>query len=459
MAFSNIDSLNLGNILHVVFDNELFNQLSTDYSDFEYFSREKVSGSLPREFRINLQKSLGPGAIQYRNPGTTDRAFPSAHQVSSTELTIKLKEIEATIELEYNKYKRALATPEKYADPLVIELEAKSDSIKRRTAADMYMDGTGILGEISSVSVNSAVANRAVVTLQSEDSSRGHAGMFEIDEKLIDKTNAGAAGASPTISAGTFDYWIVTDRNRKDNTVTLAPVNTAGTTVNVTAWAPTAGDKLYKNGQPTFPDVSGAVSDYGTVSEALCGLESWTASDSRTVFGAAMTGAIKGSREDAGAVPIDSSAFQAVMDTVKVNVGRNRYKYKRATMAPETHAALLDARESDRRFTSVSDTSRGINGMLTFNHENDTLEMFSSEYCGPKRVFMIPDSNGSRKKVLGYVGSDFEAVDMPGSGKFYLKPGSSSNYTSMVQSFLCGTMQIICRHPAAVGVITNFTNS
>lgn len=460
MTYSALTTLNMGDIVHTIFDNEIYNQLSEDYEEFKMIESMKVSDSLGRTHNLYLQKSLGPGSVQYRNPGTTNRAFPSSHQASAQEVTVQLKELNTTIEFEQNLYYRAKETPEKYADRLEIEVSGKAIVTKRRIAADLYGDGSGVIGSINTVSVNSAVANRAVVTLQAGNTARGHAGMFEIDEKLIDKTNAGAAGASPTISAGTFSYWIVTDRDRAAGTVTLAPVNTLGNTVNVSAWSPASTDLLYKNEQPTFPDVSGSITDYGTLSEAMVGLESWTNDDSRVVFGATMTGAIKGSRYSAAANAIDAKHFQKALDNVKVNVGQGRYSYKMAISSPETNAALLESAETDRRFKAEDSASRGFSGKMTFKHGNDSVALTTSEYCPQKRIYLLPESKSGRKAVLGYIGTGVEAIKLPGmdSDGFFLK-ATSSGYVNMVQSFLQAYGQMVCRHPAAIGVIHNFTNS
>src|SRR5690348_7995758 len=111
MTFTNIDSLNLGNLLQIVFSNGVRNQISVDFRDFEYIKRAKVGSSVARELRFMFQSTLGAAAIQYRNPGTSGRSFPDAQQVGIAEYTAKFKEINATIELEYNLWDRARKSP------------------------------------------------------------------------------------------------------------------------------------------------------------------------------------------------------------------------------------------------------------------------------------------------------------------------------------------------------------
>ena len=118
MAFSNIDNLNLGNLLQILFTDGVRNQISKDFRDFEYIKRARMTNSVARELRFMLQTSFGPAAIQYRDPGTSGRPFPAAQQATVSEKTAKFKELNSTIELEYNLWDRARKSPEKYAEPL-----------------------------------------------------------------------------------------------------------------------------------------------------------------------------------------------------------------------------------------------------------------------------------------------------------------------------------------------------
>jgi hypothetical protein len=150
MAFQNIDNLQLGNLLQIIFSNGVRNQISQDFRDFEMVKRAKVGSSVARELRFMFQSSFGPAAIQYRDPGTSGRSFPSAQQATVNEYTAKFKEINATIELEYNLWDRARKSPEKYAEPLALEIDSKASAAKRLCARDFY--GDGVAGQNADVS-------------------------------------------------------------------------------------------------------------------------------------------------------------------------------------------------------------------------------------------------------------------------------------------------------------------
>jgi len=169
-----------------------------------------------------------------------------------------------------------------------------------------------------------------------------------------------------------------------------------------------------------------------------------------------MSGATSGSKIDAGGNPIDVKHIQKMMDKVKVLVGQDRYRWKMLCMAPETHASLIESRETDRRFQTVEDNKRGIK-FFAYVHGNDTLECYTSEYVPKPRIYCLPETKAG-EKVLEFHGSDFETVKAQGMSDFHLKP-SSSGYLNTVVSYLQAIGVLICKHPASVGVIRNFTNT
>jgi hypothetical protein len=69
---------------------------------------------------------------------------------------------------------------------------------------------------------------------------------------------------------------------------------------------------------------------------------------------------------------------------------------------------------------------------------------------------MLPEQKNGNK-VLEYHGSDFEAVEMAGMGKFHLKPHADGGHARVVSSYMEAIGQLICRHPAAIGRLRNFT--
>jgi hypothetical protein len=462
---ANIDNLKLGQLLQIVFSNGVRNQISTDYRDFEMVKRAKVGSSVARELRFMFQSSLGAAAIQYRDPGQSGRSFPSAQQVDIAEYSAKFKELNATIELEYNLYDRARKSPEKYAQPLALEIDSKMSAAKRRIAADLYGDGTGVVGTVASAALASPASDKLVFTLSA--AGRGHVGFFEFGDILVLKAGTGSGGVaaasaldvSATAGVQAPVYWRVIDKDRVAGTVTLqglqASLATYGTIASITT-PPTAGDVFFRYGQPTLLDVS-AVGDYGTASEVMAGLESLAAADGRLVHGITMSGATGATSVDAAGNPIDVKFIERVMNQVKVRVGQDRYRWKMMVMAPETQSSFIESRETDRRFQSIEDNKRGIK-VFGYVHRSDLLECVDSEYVPGNRIWILPETKAG-EKVLEFHGSDFETVKGEDMTDFHLKPGAGGGFQNTMASYLQAIGVMIAKHPAAIASVTNFTNS
>ena len=157
MAFQNITNLSLGDLLQIYYSEGIRTQISRDYRDWEYIKREKISDPKGRQINFQFLNSLGPSAIQRRNPGVVSN-FPSAQRVNNSEHTAQVKEIAATIELDYNLWKRAeMSSDVRYAEPLRIEMDAKLDSLKRQLSLELHLDGTGVLGQVDSTTTATTV--------------------------------------------------------------------------------------------------------------------------------------------------------------------------------------------------------------------------------------------------------------------------------------------------------------
>lgn len=457
MAFQNIDSQNLGKFLQIAFSEGIRNQISRDFRDWEMIKREKAADPQGREVRFFFQKSFGPSAVQYRNPNMT-AAFPSAQQVSTQENVAVFKELDATIEIEYNLWKRAQKSGNvRYAEPLAVEIESKLVALKRQMSKDLYGDGSGVLGTLAASPVT-IEGNYLRVQLSTADSARGHVGFFEYDELLVLKAaNAGASLIDLTVAV-TPTYYKVIERRRSDDTILLQPLDGSLAAISVAgdsvAVQPAAGEVLYKYQQPSFADL-GSISDYGSATEVIPGLESLTAADGRVVHGITMSGSTKGTRYDASNVQLDISHIEAVMNDVKINVGGGQYAWKMAMMAPEAYSSFVESRETDRRFNSIQDDTRGLRKFV-YQHRDDAIELYASEYCPKKRMYILPEAKAGQGKVVEWHGTDFEPVKAPNGSEYHLKPGASGHERKIV-SYMEGYGTLICKHPAAVAVIHNFT--
>jgi hypothetical protein len=460
MTFSNIDQLSLGSILQIAFSKGTRTQISQDFRDFEQVRMAKVSSSAPRSIRFYFQNGLLPSNIQWRNPGTSNRAFPRAFQPATAEYEAKMKEANASLELEYNLYERAKQTPEKYAEPLQMILSAAMTSAKREIARVLYKDGTGVIAQVGAAAAALTSPNSSSLnwTIDQGDTTRGHVGDFEYDELYVLRDPDASATALDTSLATEPAYWKCVAKDRAAGTVQLQGLTAAFAPVasitSITTQA-ASGAVFYKFDQPTIPDLTASIADYGTVSESMAGLESLAANDGRVVHGITMSGVTGSSEKDAGNVAIDLSHFNSAMDQAKIEVGQDRYKWKKAMCAPETQSALIESREGDRRFTSKEDARTGSK-QFGIQHRQDFVELVDSEYVHPKRIWVLPESKAG-EKVIEYHGTDFATVKAPSGDDFHLKV-SGGEYVNSVVSYLQAVSVLICKHPKSVIKIRNFTN-
>lgn len=457
MAFSNIDNQQLGKLLQIAFSEGVRSQISKDYRDWEYIKMNRVSDPKGRELRFQLLTGFGPAAISYRNPSNVAN-FPSAQKSTIGEKTAIYKEIDATIELEYNLWNRARKSKDVlYMEPLALEIQSKTVACKRRLAADLYGDGTGVIGQVPATSTTANADGTVTFLLDPGNTARGHIGFFEFTDILLLKAATGAASAIATLPS-TPTYWQVVARDRRANSVTLQGLDASFAFIVVTSVTtpPAAGEVFYRYQQPTIPDLTAPIADYGSITEVMAGLESLVADDGRTTWGITMKGATAGSRYDAGNVQIDVSHVQSALSNAKTIVGQSTYAWKNLIMAPETNDAFVASRETDRRFMSVEDSKRGTKKM-GYMHQEDFLEFITSEYCPKKRMYMIPEPKQGEGKVLEYYGSDFEPVRVNNSDEFMLKPASSGGgHQRIIVSYLEALCSLVCKHPASVAVVHNF---
>lgn len=461
MAITNISNLSLGELLQIVFSEGVRQQLSQDYRDYEMVNSFKADISPAREYRFSFQNTLNPASIQYQDPSGSFRNFPAGFKPSVKEHTALMKTIEATIEIEYDLWDRARKSPEKYAEPLSLIIDSTMTSTKRRKAADLYGDGTGVLGTVAAAA-GSEANDLITFTLESADADRGHVGLFEYGDILSAREEDGTASGMAVDGGATnapLAYFEVVEKDRDNNQVVLRPLNASFQPItNITTFtSPAAREVFYRFGQPTQTVDLTAIgsADYATLTEVNVGLDSLAANDGRIVHGVEMSGATGSSTIDAGGNALDVKYIQKVMDKVKINVGPGAYSWKQMISAPEAISALIESRETDRRFHSMEDNKSGTKG-FGYQHGNDAIELISSEYCPKNRMYILPEGKASGRKVLDDASYDFEPVRANNGDEFHLKV-NSNGYGNAMQSFLKGYCVLIANHPAAIARLKNFS--
>lgn len=462
MAFaaqSFVSNITLGNLLKIYSTNGVYSNLSEASEVWKYFMKQKAQPFGGRQLQYLLRTSFGPAAVQSLPAGASGD-YPAGQRAGLQEGIAQYKEFGLTVNIPRNLLNKTGPELLQYAMPITEELDAKSIAAARVMSLEMMGDGSGVIGVNGAAVTVSTTADTIVVQLSttSANADRSHVGWFMEDDQVKFATTAGVSHNTINNAGTTVSYWKVLSRNEDLDQITLQAYTSSDVLIDITtatlgATDPTSGDYIYRIG--TTPNDTTAIStnDYNTLSECLVGLPSLVAADGRKVNGITMTGAVKGSQRDVGGAAIDSSDFQKVLSQAKRRTGRNRYKYRQAWMWDNVYDAIVESRETDRRFTTVEDGARGVK-KLGYQHGNDFVEFMPDEFVSKQRVWILPES----KEVLQFYGKDFETVEPNPGAKFHLKTSSTgSGHARQMNSYMEGSAVVICRHPAAVAQILNFT--
>lgn len=480
MSFSNIAPAQgpvgagqLENLLQISYTKMIRQQLSASFAEWEMIKQYRVGNPDGRQRNFMLQTGRGPSSVQFRNPGLAGGAFPAAHQSTMVEGRAVFKEMDLAITIPYNLWTLAQTSPAKYAEPLAIELASKPVAAKRLLAASLFGDGSGVVCEVASTGAATLSASGdVVVTVDVTDDAYGHLGFCEIDDLLIPAAKAGTVIGATNLPVGAavaqnvggafsnlaYAYKVVRV-NRSARQVTLRLVNQA--TLEAVA-SPTsvahqmvAGSVLYRVGQPTIPDLTATPADWGSLTEALVGFESLISDAGRVVHGITMSGVTGSSVYDCDGNIIDTPFIHSAMDEVKINVGRGAYQWKKLMISPEAAKVFIEGRETDRHFQSVKDGTRGTH-MFSYQHENDLIEVHSSEFVPFSRGYILPEG-GQNGKVFDFFSTDWKAAQAPnGGGQFMFAPFTAGGYSRDLIGYMSTRFTLVNMHPRACVKLKNF---
>lgn len=461
MAYSSqsfVGNIDIGKFLKIYSTNGVYNNLSEASEMWKMFMKLKARDPGGREVKYLLRTGYGPAAVQSLPAGSSGD-YPEGQRSGLAEGTAQYKEFGLTVNIPRNLLNKTGNDLLQYADPITEEMDAKSIAAARVMSAEMQGDGSGSIGVVASISVSTANDSITIgLSTTSANGGKSHVGWFMEDDRIKFAAQGGTAHGTINNTATTVAYWQVQSRNDEADTVTLQPYSAAGALIDITtatlgATDPTAADSMYRIGTTAQDLTAISTNDYNTLSECLVGLESLLAADGRKVNGITHTGAVSGTRRDVGGAAIDSSDFQKVLSTAKRRAGRGRYKYKYAWMFDTVYDALVESRETDRRFQSVEDGARGVK-KLGYQHANDFVEFMPDEFVSKQRIWILPES----KEVLELHGKDFQMVEPNPGQKFHLKTSSSgAGHSRQMQAYMEGSAVVIVKHAAAGAVLENFS--
>lgn len=455
MAVAKITDDKIGKFLKIVSRGAVYDNLSEDSTAWEMIKRKKVDNAVGREVRGNLRTGRGASAVGF--VPLDGGAFLASHKSTIQESITVFKDYVATIEVPQTLINKALSDPDSYGRPLAEEIRDKTVALSRMLSYSLFGDGTGVMATHGSDALSSG---KVLMTLSALATARGSITWAEESDKWVAATEAGV-DVNPTVAAGTFSHYSVVDSDRDTKIVTLEARAADDSVLTVTASNLTAGDVFYRKPQKdrgTISDLTAAgiaagTTDYNTLSESWVGLRSIVQNDGRLVNGINLSGTTAGTILDLNGANLDSHHFQRIMSKLRIKVGKKRYKYDRPLMSYEALDALVEAREVDRRFQSVTDSKRGVQG-LGYVAGNDTLVFESDEFVPLDEIYICPEGD-----ALQFFGADFDWVNPNGNGQIFFQKPNGSSYDRAQQAFMEGSGALNCVHYSSIGCIKNFTTT
>ena len=465
MAVNQIDNAAaLGKLLQIIYSNGVVNQLSEDFRDWDAVTKLRVSEEAARSVNFTLQTGYGPRSTGWSRQGVGAN-FKASQQSNTSEKSAGFNQMDSTIELEYDLWTRAMGTPAKYAEPLALEINNKSIIQKRLMSGAFHLDGTGLLGITAAAApVKESLANSFLVKVSFDGVSGADATGYEGGGSRYAEYQDGHVfcsidGSIASLASGVV--FEVAQKDRQSDTVSYRVLDSAGQPLNevgvdavISAMATTAF-YVYRENQPTRPDLSSGIIPLGEVNniaEVMPGVESLFANDGRLLNGIEMAGATAGTHFDCAGNPVDIRQIDEGLSNLKVIVGQGKYKYNQLLSTPEGRSALIDSQEQDRRLQTVEDSKRGFR-TFAYIHNEDTLELATSEYCRKNTMWAMPQG-GEKSGVIELHGKDFKPVQVGSQDTFLGLSGG--NHAQKVNKYMLGYMALLTKHPAATLKIKNF---
>lgn len=321
---------------------------------------------VPKSTKFPGSKLVVP--ILYGNPTNTSALFASA-QALSTSVNSKVERFELTRVKRYGvavvdgETMKATESDEgAFLKALKTEIDGTIHKLKRDLAVQLYRDGWGWIGQVSSIASN-------VITLtRSEDVTN-----FEVGQHIVFSTTTDSGTILNSGTAVTVDAV-----NRAAGTVTISSTPAGANSANV---------YIFLRGDPVATDGS---STQTSTRKCLAGLEAWcpaSAPSSTAFFGVDRTldsTRLGGLRKDAAGVPIE----EALIDGA-VLAGREGFKVTHAFMSYGKWASLEKALMGKVKYSTEKANADIAFEAITVNGPRGPIKVIADQNCPSNRVWMV----------------------------------------------------------------------
>lgn len=483
MALISDMNVSAAKILHEHFKDHVVNTLG-DIEELKFFKQYKISGEgLPAESRIyKVRMSEGSKSVGAR--ALDALKLPRGQEVRYEEGKIHLKRYDMTLEFAIEALealKRSAANGDFTSAAFQSAEEHVNDIIKAKTnmlahvlLTSLFGDGTGVLGQVSSVTI---AGGKLTVNLKStsatDQSVRGAVNWFRLGQDVI---IASPAGALRTYTGGTPDSLTVESIDIANNRIVLQPRDAQGNAITtVTATTIVADDVIY-NGCKADVDANeivlpnlGTITDYDTASANILGLRGLVR-DSGVVQGLTRSGVHASQIITAASLSPDLLTKLIISLKRRMSGSMSSLIWKAFMMSDEALDSLIRANMNYRALNvALSEARRGVPaayGAVRFEYaesvsgKNETWEIVSSVFCPINEIYAIPQAGrNDRGVVLGFMYTEPEDPFADFSTKDGFLPRVDSDGRYMLSKISHKRMWacLYSELPAALGkiVVTN----
>lgn len=433
MAISFVNSADLGALLKELQWNTMSDALNLESPFFNFIKKElKKVPPDGKGLRTPIKTKGGiaaVGSIGYSG------SFKSQKQITVAELVARPKYHTAHIELLWSVVEAGKREVGAFIDPAKVEIKDKQSYLARDLARQSFGDGSGIIGEVYSVTDNGATGT---IVIYDTSAKPGCIRWFEEEDTI--KIYPVGGDTARVIDAGSATELVISAIDESANSITVAPASGNFDTGSVVQ-----GDMIRRSGVTS----SYAETDYAYKCEEMCGLESLIDA-SNTIFGISRTThpKFKGTEVDCSAAPLDvSNLLKGIQEADRKGKG----KIKKLFMYHDTYNRLADIAEEDKRIINSKDAVLGFD-KLSFRSYHGPVEFECDQFCRADRIF------GIDPEYIYLFGKDFDFME-DGGQILQKKPASGGGYSPSYVADLMGIMELYCVNPSGCLKIKNFTNS
>ncbi len=462
MTESFITSYELGNLVKINFADKVRSQISGSFKEWKNIAQFSIPGDKAGEryHEFIFQSSLGPNSVQWSSSDGTADDFPTAQLSDIDTYNANYKELDATVGLSLSMWNRALATPNKYADPLLMESNSTALAFKRELSGDLHGNGLGVKGIALTPSNDGTLLK---VILDETSTAEGTVGRFQKGD-FIDCVAEDASVATsphlPGVASGTCTHLKVYRKDNRTGAVWFQAMSAANAVLTVNGVGTViATDVFYKKGQKRIIDSTSTPADYNAATPVMAGFESLFNNDDRVVHGITMGGAAAGGIYTASGI-FSARHIQEGLSDVKNESGSSEEGmiYDQLLMNSVVRDLFIESVQDDRYFVTINDTVRG-GKRFGYQHEDDTLMLEASEFCPKNRVRAIPKAAKAEDAVLELRGGDFEEVTTDGVKNYLSNAASGTGHSKSINKYFNTRMVLVCKRPGAVLGIQGYSTT